>query len=101
MSKEKSSNDLYRGSLVTLRRSCGKPNCRCRDGKPHETPALSYSVKGRTHMLTLRDEDTPRVKEGLARYRKERAALEAKVLKGVQRLRRKIQSRKKRERNTP
>jgi hypothetical protein len=38
---------LPRGSLVTLRRRCGKPSCRCADGERlHETPALSYSDGG-------------------------------------------------------
>jgi hypothetical protein len=41
------------GSLITLRRKCGKANCRCASGTPHETPALSYSVAGRTRILTL------------------------------------------------
>lgn len=40
------------GSLITLRRKCGKASCRCATGAPHETPALSYSVGGRTKMLT-------------------------------------------------
>jgi hypothetical protein len=44
---------VVRGSIVTLRRRCGKQSCRCVEGDPHETPALSYSVEGRTKMLTL------------------------------------------------
>ena len=95
MAKEKGKQDLYRGSIVTLRRRCGKPNCRCKDGKPHETPALSYSVKGRTRMLTLREADVPKVKAGLARYRKELAALDAGALRGIERMRKKIQAGKK------
>jgi len=98
MSKKESSNELFRGSIVTLRRRCGKENCRCVDGEPHETPALSYSIKGRTHMLTLRRGDVPRVKKGLARHEKERASLETRALKGIKRLRREIQSLKKRDR---
>ena len=40
---------LLRGSLVTLRRRCGKPSCRCAVGEQlHETPALSHSEGGRT-----------------------------------------------------
>jgi len=29
---------LLRGSLITLSRRCGKPNCHCRDGEPHPPP---------------------------------------------------------------
>jgi len=47
---------LIRGSLVTLRRRCGKANCRCVDGQSlHEAPALSYSEGERTRMLMLTD----------------------------------------------
>ena len=45
---------LVRGSVVTHRRRCGKPNCRCADGEAlHETTVLSYSEGGRTRLLTL------------------------------------------------
>jgi hypothetical protein len=58
------------GSLITLRRKCGKANCRCVAGDPHESPALSYSVAGRTKMLTLRPEEVRDVARAVARYRK-------------------------------
>lgn len=58
------------GSLITLRRKCGKANCRCVAGDPHESPALSYSVSGRTKMLTLRPEEVADVARAVARYRK-------------------------------
>jgi hypothetical protein len=44
---------MLRGSLIVLRRRCGKPGCRCATGEPHATPALSYSGEGKTRMLTL------------------------------------------------
>lgn len=97
MSKKNLIDELFRGSVVTLRRRCGKTNCRCRNGDPHETPALSYSLNGRTCMLTLRDEDVPRVRKGLERHKKERASVDERALKGIKRLRDEIQSHKKRE----
>ena len=67
---------LLRGSLVTLRRRCGKPSCRCADGEQlHEAPALSYSEGGRTRMLTLADADVPAVAAALERYRAARSEL--------------------------
>lgn len=95
MAKKQSEQDLFRGSIIRLRRRCGKPNCRCKDGDPHETWALSYSVNRRTRMLTLRNKDIPCVKKGLAFYKKESAALETRVLKGVEKLRMKIKAEKK------
>lgn len=52
------------GSLITLRRKCGKAACRCATGAPHESPALSYSVAGRTKMLTLTAEEVPAIRCG-------------------------------------
>jgi Family of unknown function (DUF6788) len=33
---------LLPGSLYTLRRKCGKPNCRCNRGELHKSTVLSY-----------------------------------------------------------
>ena len=78
---------LVRGSLITLRRRCGKPTCRCADGVPHETPALSYSFQGRTRTVTLRSEDLPAVKGALERYAAARQRLEDEALAGIEALR--------------
>lgn len=67
------------GSLITLRRKCGKPTCHCASGAPHETPALSYSVRGRTKMLTLNAEEVPAVAKAVARYRKAVGDLETEA----------------------
>jgi Family of unknown function (DUF6788) len=78
---------LVRGSLITLRRRCGKPNCRCAEGTPHETPALSYSEAGRTRTVTLSPEDVPRVQAALDRYAAARQRLEDDALAGIEALR--------------
>lgn len=74
---------MVRGSLITLKRKCGKPNCSCADGDMHETPALSYSVKGKTRILTLRDGEVQAVKRALANYKKAVAKLESRALSGI------------------
>ena len=84
-SSESVSSVLLRGSLITLRRKCGKPTCSCADGERHSTPALSYSVKGKTRILTLRSTDVPTVKRGLMNYRMAVAELEKKALAGIHR----------------
>jgi hypothetical protein len=61
---------VLRGSVVTRRRRCGKPNCRCADGvNLHESPALSYSVRGRTRILLLEEADVASVRAAVDRYR--------------------------------
>lgn len=75
---------MLRGSLVTLRRRCGKPSCRCADGQqPHEAPALSYSENGRTRMLTLADADVAAVAAALERYRAAQTELEGRANAGL------------------
>jgi hypothetical protein len=86
MKKQGSGSDsvvLIRGSLITLKRKCGKPTCACADGEPHTTPALSYSVKGKTHILTLRSSDVPMIRQALNNYKMAVAELEKKAISGI------------------
>lgn len=74
---------LLRGSLITLKRKCGKPSCRCAAGEPHETPALSTSIDGVTQIITLSPEDIPQVRQALRRYQKAKAELDRRVMRGL------------------
>ena len=82
---------LLRGSLVVLKRKCGKETCRCTLGQLHETPALSYSVDGVTRIVSLPSGEVPAVKAGLARYRKALGELERTALAGIQVLSRRLE----------
>jgi hypothetical protein len=98
MRKEKvKTGEMARGTLMVLQRRCGKERCRCARGEPHSTWVLSYSVKGKTHMLCLRKQDLARVKAALRRYRRALAELEREALSGIKTLREEI-AREKRER---
>ncbi len=44
---------LRSGSLVTIRRKCGKPNCRCATGEGHSATYLSTKQSGKTRMVYL------------------------------------------------
>jgi hypothetical protein len=92
---------LVRGSVLKMRRKCGKGNCRCVEGALHETWVLSYSLDGHTRMVTLRPKDVPEVRRAVRRYRKAEAELEARALRGIDALREKLQGpgkkRRKRE----
>lgn len=79
---------VLRGSLIVLKRKCGKANCRCARGQPHQTPALSYSLGGVTRIVTLRAADVAAVRAALARYRREVARWERAALTGIATLRR-------------
>jgi hypothetical protein len=90
--------ELLRGSVITLRRRCGKPNCRCATGEPHETPALSFSQAGRTRTLTLREHDLAEVEAALARYRAARDDLEQRAAAGVEALAARLAARREQAR---
>jgi hypothetical protein len=77
---------MLRGSLITLKRKCGKPTCHCAKGKPHTSPALSYSLKGKTKILTLRTTDIPEIKAALRRYRDALQALQQQAHRGIREL---------------
>jgi hypothetical protein len=78
---------VLRGTLTTFRRRCGKPACRCATGEPHESPALSYTERGRTKTLTLTAAEVAEVRAALARYQQARAELEAAAEAGIATLR--------------
>lgn len=81
---------LLHGSLITIARRCGKPNCRCAAGDDddlHESPALSASVKGKSVTVSLRTGEVAGVSEALERYRAARAELNAQAAAGVAALR--------------
>jgi hypothetical protein len=77
---------LMRGSLIVLRRRCGKPTCHCAKGSPHATHALSFSQQGKTRILTLRPAQLPDVRAALRRYQQAQAQLERQALTGLRRL---------------
>jgi hypothetical protein len=61
---------LMRGSIVQLRRRCGKPNCACATDPEarHGGSYLSVHLSGRTQTLYLRPEDEERVRKAIAAY---------------------------------
>jgi hypothetical protein len=79
---------MVRGTILQLRRKCGKARCRCADGEPHLSWALSYSVGGRTRILTIRPEQLTELRRDLARYQKAADGLERQALAGIEAWRR-------------
>jgi hypothetical protein len=82
---------LLRGSLITLRRHCGKHSCRCARGQPHCSPALSVSTKGKTSILTLTPDLLREVRVALRRYRHQQQSLERQAEAGLRQLARRLQ----------
>lgn len=85
---------MLRGTVVTHRRRCGKPNCRCADGEVlHERVVLSYSEASRTRFVTLPKEVVEPVRLATARYRRARTRLETEGNSGLKALMSSLSSR--------
>src|SRR5260370_34483210 len=68
---------MVRGTVVTHRRRCGKPGCRCAAGEQlHESVVLSYSERGRTRVVMLPPGEVAAVAAAAERYRAEKTRLE-------------------------
>lgn len=78
---------MLRGTLITMRRRCGKPTCRCAAGELHEGPALSVSLSGKSITITLAAAEVPQVEAALERYRTRQDSLKEQATAGVVALR--------------
>ena len=65
---------LLPGSLYTLRRKCGKPNCRCNRGELHESTVLSYRGQGRPRNISPLPEQLESLRTMTHDYRRCRQA---------------------------
>lgn len=61
---------LTPGSLYLLRRQCGKTNCRCAQGHPHESWVLTRSEEGKTKCYPVPPEQRAQVRQLTAAYRR-------------------------------
>ncbi len=65
---------LLPGSVYTLRRKCGKPNCRCSRGQLHESTVLSYRGQGRPRNVSPSPEQLASLRTMTQHYRRCRQA---------------------------
>lgn len=86
---------VLRGSLIALRRKCGKPQCHCAHAQPHVSPALSFSQRGQTKILTLRPSLVPQVRAALRRYHQNQRTLERQANAGLRQLARQLRQLRK------
>lgn len=61
---------IIKGSLVWLKRVCGKSGCHCYQGKRHVSLYLSRSVKGRTTMTYIPHRYENAIKEAADEYKR-------------------------------
>lgn len=66
---------LLIGSVSRVKRTCGKPNCRCAEKPSHEVLTLATSKKAHRRCQVVRMADVDAVQERLEVYKDFRAAL--------------------------
>lgn len=67
---------VIKGSLVVVKRYCGKPNCRCRNGLKHRSLYISRTVKGRQRLRYIPKRAEGGIKRLIGNYRKLKSAVE-------------------------
>lgn len=84
---------LIRGSLVEMRRACGKATCACATdpARRHRSLYLAVSVEGKRRMLYIPPAWEARVREWTAHYGEIREVVEALSRQFVQRLERRAE----------
>lgn len=68
--------ESIRGSLVIMKRACGKDNCRCNKGLKHKAVYLSQRYKGRTRMIYIPRSGEKRVSKYIKNYQKTKNLLD-------------------------
>jgi len=69
--------DLIHGTLVETLKKCGRKTCACEKHALHPHIYLSTSIKGRTRIVYLSQQQARKIKSYLQAYREVRALLES------------------------
>jgi len=83
---------VIKGSIVWLKRECGKAGCHCIQGEKHESMYISRSVQGKTTMTYIPHRYEGEVSAAVAEYKRvlqQLEALSAQTMKGIKKGRRK------------
>ena len=67
--------DVLRGSLVIVKRLCGKLNCHCQKGFKHRSLYLSQNYKGKTRMIYIPRHLEDKIRQYIKSYQKHRVTL--------------------------
>lgn len=66
---------VMKGSIVIVKRYCGKPNCRCRQGFKHRSLYVSRTDKGISRLVYIPKRSEEDVRRLIGNYRKLKSAL--------------------------
>ena len=62
--------EILRGSVVIVKRHCGKANCRCQKGFKHRALYVSQRDKGKARMIYIPQRSEKEARRLISNYRK-------------------------------
>jgi len=65
-----------KGSIVIVKRYCGKPNCRCGKGFKHRSLYVSQTVDGKSRLFYIPKRSENNVRRLIGNYRRLKTALQ-------------------------
>lgn len=68
--------EILRGSIVVVKRYCGKANCRCQKGHKHRSLYISQSNNGRSRLIYIPQHSEKEVRRLIDNYHKLKSVME-------------------------
>ena len=68
--------EILRGSIVVVKRYCGKANCRCLKGHKHRSMYISQSNKGESRLIYIPQRSENEVRRLISNYQALKSAME-------------------------
>ncbi len=88
LTKIKSLDNVIKGSIIEMKRYCGKKNCKCIKTKtPHKSLFLSFKYKGKTKMIPIKKEQIPEIKSRISSYKELKSAIDELAMVNAELLR--------------
>lgn len=68
---------VIKGSVIEMKRYCGKKNCRCYKTKtPHKSLFISFRYEGKTRMIPVEKDQVAEIKRRIKDYKDLKAAID-------------------------
>lgn len=68
--------EILRGSIVEVKRYCGKPNCRCSKGRKHRSLYISQSNNGSSRLIYIPQHSEKEARRLIDNYHKLKGVME-------------------------
>jgi hypothetical protein len=62
--------EVIKGTMVEMKKACGKPNCKCMRGEKHKALYVSQYVNGKPKMLFIPKAQEKRIRQCVENYKK-------------------------------